>query len=154
MIRKCSKCETDKPTGEKKSYFLVNGTSYICRTCLGLQESNHGAKKPHKPIFPRWRCNVHKCGSYNFNMLIRHETPWCEISTEHTVGVVKPKTFGGYNGDLSRKFLKDWNDFYLQAARRVALVKHWNRYSRSKRKGKKKYAYRPKRVSSYRGKAT
>lgn len=64
----------------------------------------------HLPIFTRWRCLTHNCGSYNFNNLNRHETSTCDIISEQTVGVIKPKTFGGYNGDLSRKFLKDWNE--------------------------------------------
>lgn len=148
-MRKCHKCEVDKDQGEKNAYFLIEKDTYICRTCLGLQESKHGQRQPHKQIWNRWVCNTHKCGSYNYNMLIRHETPWCEIVDQETVGIVKPKSFGGHNGDLSRKWLKDWNDYFTQAARRLAMVKRWNKYSRSKRN-----ANRPKRVSRYTRKRT
>ena len=151
-MRKCHKCEVDKDQGEKNAYFLIEKDTYICRTCLGLQESKHGVKKPHKEIFSRWTCTTHKCGSYNYNMLLRHETPWCKIGEQSTIGIVKPKTYGGYNGDLSRKFLKDWNDFFTQAARRVALVKQWNRYSRTKRS--KKHANRSRRISKYKRERT
>ena len=64
-----------------------------------------------KQKFNKWKCKIHNCSSYNFNSLGRHETPWCIIEKFVTVGVIKPKTTGGYNGDLSRKFLKDWTEY-------------------------------------------
>ena len=30
----------------------------------------------------------------------------CEIDFEDTVGIVKPKTYGGFNGDVSRKYFR------------------------------------------------
>ena len=41
-----------------------------------------------------------------------HEMFDCDIYLEQTLGVLKPKTFGGFNGDISRKhFQSKINEF-------------------------------------------
>jgi len=62
----------------------------------------------HLPVFIRWRCTVHNCGSYSFDNLASHEIDSCNIIREETVGVLKPKTWGGMNGNVSRHYVKEW----------------------------------------------
>ena len=56
---------------------------------------------------------THNCGTYNLTyMETAHAMPDCDIIFEQTLGVVKPKTFGGRNGDISRVyFQKGCNEF-------------------------------------------
>lgn len=67
-------------------------------------------------------------GSYNFNNLLRHEIDNCDVVVEQTVGVIRPKTFGGYNGDVSRHNIKE----YVVACRQQEMEKHkieqWNSF--------------------------
>ncbi len=45
-------------------------------------------------------------------MQTAHAMSDCEMYVEQTLGVLKPKTFGGMNGDISRKhFRKEINEF-------------------------------------------
>lgn len=72
-----------------------------------------------------WECKFHKCGSCNFNNLVKHETPWCEIVTKSATKPFKPRTWGGFNGDVSRKYLKDWLDYCRRQDQwRSELFKH------------------------------
>lgn len=58
-------------------------------------------------------CLTHNCGTYNLTfMATAHEMDGCEVYHEQTLGVLKPKTFGGLNGDISRKhFQTGVNEF-------------------------------------------
>ena len=96
----------------------------------------------HPRMFLRWRCLTHECGSYNFTQLVRHEISSCEIIREETVGVVKPKTFGGYKGDLGRSHIPEYleeirqkqiNDSYLTKwlAYRAKRIREIYRYRRN-----------------------
>ncbi len=45
-------------------------------------------------------------------MVTAHEMSDCEMYIEQTLGILKPKTFGGMNGDISRKhFQNEVNEF-------------------------------------------
>ncbi len=45
-------------------------------------------------------------------MVTAHEMSDCDMYIEQTLGVLKPKTFGGLNGDISRKhFQNGINEF-------------------------------------------
>ena len=65
----------------------------------------------NKRSFWYWECIIHNCGSTKFNNLIRHETPWCEIVKKESKSEEKTGTWGGFHGDVSRKFLKDWLNY-------------------------------------------
>jgi len=98
----------------------------------------------HLPIFTRWICRKHNCGSYNFNNLGRHEMPWCDIVTEDTAGIIRPKTFGGYNGDVSRHYFKDWILYSRTEDMDRHALKAWNNYVKKHQsvKVKKKLKYK------------
>ena len=82
----------------------------------------------HLQIFTRWRCTTHDCGSYNFNQLVRHEVSSCDIIRENTVGVIKPKSFGGYNGDLGRAYIKEYQDGLREKQIQDNVLKDWLKY--------------------------
>jgi len=100
---KCSLCEE---TGKK--FFIVIGQSVICEDCSKTKEKPKvitGAPSP-PPIFNKWHCRTHKCGSYNVQNLSRHEMDDCDIYWEQTEGIVRPKTYGGYNGNVGRQYFR------------------------------------------------
>ena len=124
MTTNCTTCGTI----DASKYFLVDN-QYVCEGCYKTPVKDRKSnQKQHLPLFERWICLTHNCGSYNFNMKGRHEIESCNIITEVTVGIIKPKTFGGYNGNVSRHYLPEWQE----AARRNDLEKHaltkWNKY--------------------------
>ena len=86
----------------------------------------------HERMFLRWRCLTHGCGSYNFNQLIRHEIHSCEIIREQTVGVVKPKSFGGYKGDLGRGHIKEYQEEVRQQQIDDGRLAQWLAYRAKK----------------------
>lgn len=111
-MTKCSNCKETN-----KYWFIVIGDSTICNDCNDdLEKKIVHFSTPQ--LFLRWVCKIHKCGSYNFNNLIRHEMDNCDIENEETVGIIKPKTFGGYNGDVSRKWWNTENDIFMILNRR------------------------------------
>lgn len=129
---KCAVCkETDKES------YITFGPFLICNECDEKPE-----KKPHfsiPRIFSRWVCKTHNCGSYNFNLVGKHEMDNCDITREDTVGVVKPKTFGGRNGDLHRKWWKTENDIFviLNSRWKISLIGLRTYYGISTRRRKK-----------------
>lgn len=82
----------------------------------------------HSLVWNRWRCVTHDCGSYNFNSLIRHEIHSCKILTESTVGIIKPKTFGGFHGDLGRGYLHDFQEELRYKQSQESALKKWKEY--------------------------
>lgn len=103
----------------------------------------------HGRLFGRWRCITHDAGSYNYNQLLRHEIDSCDIITEYTVGIVKPKTFGGFNGDISRQYLPEYiEDIQKKELERAALQK-WDGFIE-----KKKHANKFKRIYKHQRKKT
>ena len=63
-------------------------------------------------------------------MMARHEMPWCDISTEETVGLRRPKTYGGMNGNVGRAYFKDWNEYVQRHDRNRHDIKVWEKYQR------------------------
>mgnify|MGYP006871746502 CR=1 FL=1 len=77
-----------------------------------------------------WECSVHQCGSTRFNNLSRHEMPWCDIVKR--TGIPLQNTWhdemkGGLNGDLSRKFYRDWDAFCLEKQQLIQKKNNWER---------------------------
>lgn len=81
-------------------------------------------------MIPYWECTYHKCGSSKFNNLARHEMPWCQI--EKREGNLKQNTWhdpvlGGFNGDVSRKFYRDWDKYCLERQQQTQKKENWAR---------------------------
>ncbi len=63
-------------------------------------------------------------------MMGRHEMDWCDIIIEETVGIRKPKTFGGINGNVGRAYFKDWDEYVQRHDRNKHNIKVWEKYQR------------------------
>ena len=107
----------------------------------------------HLPVFTRWRCITHDCGSYNFNQLIRHEIESCEILREATVGVIKPKSFGGYKGDVGRSHLQEYQDQVRDQQINESKVQRWLAWRAKELRRiyryKRRFANQYKRIQQY-----
>ena len=107
----------------------------------------------HLPIFLRWRCLTHECGSYNFCQLVRHDIDSCEIIREETVGVIKPKSFGGYKGDLGRTYIAEYHDEIRQKQKSESKLQQWLTWRAKKLREiyryKKRFANTYKRIQQY-----
>jgi hypothetical protein len=110
---KCSGCGA-----EDAKFLIVVGNQTLCVECKGVKgtmlKPKHKPQKSAPRLFSRWICKTHKCGSYNFNNLRRHETHDCDIETEETHGIIYPKTFGGVNGDVSKIHFKTTADHFAK----------------------------------------
>ena len=94
----------------------------------------------HPPMFTRWRCLTHDAGSYNFNWLLRHDIEnVCEIITDVTVGVVKPKTYGRPNGDIRRSNYPEWSQKVKLEQSHKAIKEKWELYIKKKREDIKRF---------------
>ena len=107
----------------------------------------------HPPLFNRWRCLTHDAGSYNFNWLLRHDIEnVCEIVTDITVGVVKPKTYGREDGDIRRDRYPEWAQKTKLAQSHKAIKEKWENYLTKKRDDIRHYrnvnrlAYKTKKI--------
>ena len=141
------KCITCQDTGKSK-YYMLKPLEFQCSDCAG-DKPKISVQKQHLPIWPRWVCNTHHCGSYNFGQLGRHEMPWCDIVKEHTIGIIKPKTYGGFNGDVSRNWFTDWHEYVNRHNINKKTIKTWKERQRViGRKPGGRYANRFKRVRS------
>jgi len=77
-----------------------------------------------------WECLTHECGSTKFNNLARHS--WDACSIQKKVGQLQKNTWhnatiGGLNGDVSRKFYKDWDKLCLEGQQRGQKKIIWAR---------------------------
>ncbi len=143
MLKTCVECMRD----DQKRYLLIPGSgAFVCESCFTKKPDQPLRKISGKRRFIRWRCKVHECGSYNFSMLGRHEMPWCDISTEETVGLRRPKTYGGINGNVGRAYFKDWIDFHKQKDEEKHAVKRWKDYRDKHGKRSIRIAHYTKRV--------
>ncbi len=137
-------CITCHETG-KSQYYMKSKMQFVCSDCEDGDKKKVVSNRQHLPMWPRWKCLTHDCGSYNFGSLGRHEMPWCNIIKEHTIGIMKPKTFGGHNGDLGRNWFKDWHDYNNRHHINKKIIQTWK--EKQKLIGRKgRYAYRSKRI--------
>ena len=95
--RPCQECgSTTSP------FFIVIGDKAICQPCADKVPKKNGKIQAPR-IFIRYVCKTHNVGTYNPNtMSQRHEMPDCDIVKEETLGIIRPATYGGVNGDISR----------------------------------------------------
>lgn len=109
----------------------------------------------HPPLFKRWRCLTHDVGSYNFNWLVKHVIDdVCEVITDITVGVVKPKTYGGLNGNIGRDNFPEWHQKIRLAQSHKSIKEKWEKFlikqrreiQRHREGSTRKLAYRIKKV--------
>lgn len=120
----CSTC------GETtSSFFIAVGDKLICNTC----EKNHEPRKipqfQRPPIFTRYMCTVHNVGTYNLNyLMMAHIMDDCVLTEKQTLGVVRPATYGGINGDISRKHFLGIN----QMDRLKTNLSNYNRFANIK----------------------
>lgn len=117
--------------------FIVLGTEAVCMKCSKRPEKRTSPPLPR--IFTRWKCLTHKCGSYNFTNLHRHLMNNCEIIEEKTLGIVRPKTYGGYNGDVSRHFFQKEEDVKMILLSRWKDKMHTLRIQRNIRPKRKRW---------------
>jgi len=90
--------------------------------------------KQHLRMFSRWKCLTHNAGSYNFNALNRHFIEnVCLIHEDVTVGVVKPKTFGGVNGDVGRHHYPEWHQLQKLKQQEHLMKDKWSTFLERKR---------------------
>ena len=132
----CEQCHTDGT-----NFSIVPGKPGLyCDVCIGKTPIKVISTKnrQHLPIFTKWHCKTHNCGSYNMNALNRHYWDSCDIDYENTVGVIKPKSYGGFNGDLGRDNFKEWQLELKQKDKRKHAISNWNKYSKSKQRPKRK----------------
>jgi len=93
------------------SFFMVLGTETICTDCEKKTPKHIPGKFQRPPTFARYICKTHNCGTYNVgNMTNRHEMKDCDIVIQITLGIIRPATFGGYNGDISKKYFLGTNE--------------------------------------------
>lgn len=79
-------------------------------------------------MIPYWECLTHGCGSTKFNNLSRHAWGACTIVKK--VGKLQKNTWhdssiGGLNGDVSRKFYRDWDRYCLEKQQRTQKKENW-----------------------------
>jgi len=75
-----------------------------------------------------WECLTHECGSTRFNNLTRHVWDVCVIRKRE--GKPDKRTWhnpeiGGLNGDVSRKFYKDWEELCLNKQQASQRRENW-----------------------------
>lgn len=85
------------------SFFIAIGDKSICTNCKKTNKSK-GPKQLQAPrIFTRYICRTHDCATYSVsNMMFRHAMKDCVIVTQQTLGIMRPATTGGINGDIGR----------------------------------------------------
>lgn len=85
------------------SFFIVIGQSSFCSECRAKHKANKIPQPQKPPVFTRYICTKHDCATYSVNnMMFRHFMKDCVIITQRTLGVVRPATYGGLNGDIGR----------------------------------------------------
>ena len=89
-----------------QQWYIHHEDDLICNECFKLYKiSKKKISQEGQPqFFTQWHCETHKCGSYKSKQFDRHYMLNCIITTTDTEGYVTPKTYGGCNGDLHRKY--------------------------------------------------
>lgn len=101
----CGVCEETT-----SSFFIAIGDKLICNKCKNNHKSINKAMPQRPREFTRYLCDTHNVGTYNINNLYKHEMKDCELRSETTLGIIRPATFGGMNGDISRKYFLGINE--------------------------------------------
>jgi len=75
-----------------------------------------------------WECKTHECGSTKFTNLSRHAWDGCDIVKK--TGIPPTNTWhneglGGFNGDVSRKFYRDWDKYCLDKQQMKQKKDNW-----------------------------
>ena len=80
----------------------------------------------------------------------------CDLVSEDTVGVCKPKTFGTVSGELSRSFFNDWTKEIRAKEMERSAVRKWIAYRAKQVKEyyRKKYANRSQGIQRYKRKGS
>lgn len=138
-------------TTSSQFYFAI-GDKSICNTCKTEHKSDKNPKFQKPRLFTRYRCTKHNIGTYNINRLSKHEMRDCVIVSETTLGIIRPATYGGYNGDISRKYFLGINELdrlktNLSNYSRFVFIMYKKRKFQSSSKGKEIY-YNDKRYFS------
>lgn len=85
------------------SFFIAVGNKAICTACKMANKPKPGGPYQKPRVFTRYICDTHNVGTYSVNnMFFRHLMKDCKIRTQRTLGVVRPATYGGINGDIGR----------------------------------------------------
>lgn len=108
------------------SFFIVIGLTMVCVKCKDKTKVKEAPEFQKPRVFKRYICTVHKCGTYSVNsMFFRHLMKTCDIKTQETLGIIRPATFGGVNGDIGRKNFLGIN----QLNRLVINLKNYKRFA-------------------------
>ncbi len=85
------------------SFFIVVGLVIICSECSNKKKSKETPAFQKPRTFTRYICETHNCGTYNVhNMYYRHMMKDCVFRQQETLGIIRPATYGGVNGDIGR----------------------------------------------------
>ena len=135
---KCSNCE-----GTTSSFFIVIGNEMICADWKkNDKEKISQFQRPR--VFTRYICLTHSCKTYSVsNMYFRHWMNDCNIITQQTLGVIRPGTEGGVNGDISRKYFLDLN----QMDRLMTNLENYIRTANIHRRLSKQFKYDSLKIS-------
>lgn len=150
---KCGTCgETSSPA------FIAVGDACICHECAMKHKGGDITKKVESSIptqtFLQYVCKTHNCGTPKSSQYMKHDMADCEWIMRELPMWHEPKTFGGHNGDISRKFYVqecdiiarlegEWNRLVVEIRRKYGLKNYQgggnsgaNRRSRSSRNRK------------------
>lgn len=144
---KCSACG-----GTAASVFIILGDKSICTTCAAETKKSGDENKIESSVptrfFTQYICKTHKCGTCKISQIGRHKMWNCEIIEREIPHWHKPKTFGGHNGDINRRYfvtdvdvkiklMKNWRDMIVILRKKYKIRVHGGgRYGSTNRRGK------------------
>lgn len=127
-------CET---CGNTTSLFFIQiGNVSLCLSC-GKKKNKVAIVNKQKPReFYKYICITHNCSTYSIMNMNRHEMNDCEIESVITLGVEKPKTTGGHNGDIGRIWFLGINEIdrlmhQLGNYRKFVLIRNKLKYQKT-----------------------
>ena len=103
-------------------FFLKVGYKTICIDCKPSKRYLEIVNEEQERYWTKYICTTHMCETYSAqNMFVRHYMEGrCNVIEKVTLGLEKPSTVGGCNGDISKKH------FYQQPDLDRLLVMHQN----------------------------
>jgi len=123
---KCSVCD-----GKDEAAFIIIGDKSICVACVAKSKTSGETVKAEvsTQFFTQYICRVHNCGTCNPNQMNRHYIAGvCDVYTKSIPNWHKPKTFGGYNGDINRRYYTTPKDVHIK------LMSRWKQTIKEIRK--------------------